>query len=169
MEVQKKRLINHDFLVLKLQPEKQNEPAFYIKAEKVAGGDDDKGKPATAGIYISVHEGLNDQDMERRCCLHRIECGSIHVSLDKIIAVLKKKDPNYDRRDENCWDYARKTTEWLLEACKKALATEKCDEYRRLHWELEHLEINLVKKHAVNTVDRAVKYAKTHVWDKLKS
>lgn len=117
-----------------------------------------------AGIHISV-EVPSDHDL-RNICLYKINCG-VHLSLLDIEAILSKHDPNYNARDQNCWDYAKHTTKRLLEACMKASSSEQCEEYRRLHSELDNIEKNLCVNHILNNSKRAVKYLKTHVVDKL--
>jgi len=171
VELQKKRLINHDFLMLKLQPGAPDKPAIYIMAEKVAAGEDG----SKAGIHISIPEG--GENMERKCCLRRIECRS-QIGLLDLTAILKKQSPDYDLINDNCWDYARNTTKFLLEECILR-SSGACEDQKRLQKELKNLDANLVNKHFVNTSERIVKYAvntgeriekyaKSHVLDRLK-
>ena len=161
MGLQKKRLINHDYLVLLIRSGEGE--AFHIKAEKVAGVDEDFNQH---GIHITIlPEGLNDKDL-KRCCLHRIDC-NIYVALEDILATLKKESPTYDVVHNNCWDYARRTTKSLLNDCLNLLGARHSQfmyspgEYSRLHGELESLENNLAKKHTANTFQRMWTFVKT--------
>lgn len=116
---EKRRLIDHVFLILKIQPGEG--PALHIKAAKLFGVDDEGNGQ---GIHISVEADEDDRTraMLCRCGLHSIEC-SIGVRLDSLIAVLKKWNPYYDVKRDNCWDYARETTKLLLGACMEIVGS----------------------------------------------
>jgi hypothetical protein len=133
-------------------------PALHIKAEKLA-----KGTGGPAGIYVSVLK--NPEEVERRCCLFNIECRS-NIGFTALMKILKKELPNYHIKNYNCWDYARRTTKSLLQACIDT-KREGCEDHRRLQVELEGVEYKIVRHHFVNTVKSAGNYLKTEVWDRV--
>lgn len=146
---QRKRFLNHDFLILKLQPRDRDVPPLHIWAEKV--GEDHSSGEDRPGIHISL---CNDvEDVEQRCSLLKIACGC-SVSLPDILSILQRQGPNYDERNDNFWDYTRETTKWLLEACIQDCRTRARDKMR-LQAQVTHLEANLFRNHAINTVQSA--------------
>ncbi|KAG0612882.1 hypothetical protein M758_6G059600 [Ceratodon purpureus] len=136
---QRRSLLNHDSLLLEIQHGNPNEPStLHIVAEKLGGTPTEEETP---GIHIYPCERLQDKAIDS---LHDIDCGSARLSFRKILAVLEKKGSGYDLRDDNCWDYARKTTKWLLEACIEALESDgEFEEARRLQTEKAQLKLNL--------------------------
>jgi len=147
--VQRRGLINHEYLVLELVPEVQSSPSDkrYILAEKVGG----KGK---AGIHVQMAEPA-DYD-EKNVVLLEIECGGVPMRLDNLQKLLLEADtPHYNLRDHNCWDYATTATKRLLNECITKVSSGGDEAKRaRLQRELQDLEANLNAKNIVKTWKR---------------
>lgn len=81
---------------------------------------------------------------------------------------MNNKSPNYsyDFEELQLLDHARKTTKLPSEGCIQG-KSDGCEDERRLHKELEDLDANFVNKHFVNTGEKMVKYAKSHVFVRL--
>jgi hypothetical protein len=166
--MQKKRLINHDYLILKIQSGPRHrhtwQPPIYIFAEKV--GEDEKNK---AGIYITKFE-KDPADIDTKYALHSIDCCSMCFgSLLNLVGILKICSPHYNIIHNNCWDYAFSTTKLLLEKCIQI--SKECggakEERERLHAELNHLEANILRKHGRNQVKRVAHFVTTSGRDAL--
>ena len=163
--MQKKRLINHDFLILEIQsgPRHRHTPqsSIYILAEKVANNLECK-----AGIYITKF----DEDpsvIDTKYALHSIDCRSSRFgSLDELIKILRPCSLDYSILHNNCWDYTLSTTKSLLMACIKiAKDGERTDKEERLQKELNHLEVHMMHNHVGNQVKRAANFVR-HLWKK---
>ena len=168
--MQKKRLINHDSLILKIQSGPRHrhtwQPPIYIFAEKV--GRDEKNN-LKAGIYITKFEG-DPADIDTKYALHSIDCRSTRFgSLLNLVETLKICSPHYNVIHSNCWDYAFTTTKLLLKKCIQI--SKECggaeEERERLHAELKHLEANMLRKHGRNQVKRVANFVTTWARDAL--
>lgn len=164
--MQKKRLINHDYLVLRVQSGPRHtharQPPIYIVAEKL--GSDPKNK---AGIYITNFQG--DPADITRCALHTIDCRSSRFGSLRNLEENLLHSPDYNSVHNNCWDYAFKTTKLLLKACIQ-IANDgggAQEERERLQKELKRLEANIIGKHGVNQVKRAANFVRTIVCNLL--
>ena len=158
--MQKKRLINHDFLILKIQsgPRHGQPVDLYIFAEKV--GKDEINK---AGIYITKFEE-DPAVIDTKYALHSIDCHpTCFGSLLKLVETLKQCSPDYNVVHSNCWDYAYETTKLLLKKCiqisKDRGGAE--EDRQRLHEELKHFAANKVRNHGRNQGKRVKNFAKT--------
>lgn len=162
--MQKKRLINHDYLILKIQSGPRHrhtwQPPIYIVAQKVGNSETKE-----AGIHITKFE-QDPADIDTKYALHSIDCRSTRFgSLLNLVGILKSCSPNYNVKDSNCWDYAFSTTKLLLKKCIQI--SKECggdeEERERLHEELNHLEANIIGKHASNQVKRVNNFGTTMV------
>ena len=164
--MQKKRLINHDFLLLKIQsgPRHGQPVDLYISAEKVG-----KDEINEAGIYITKFE-KDPADIDTKYALHSIDCHrTCFGSLLKLVETLKQCSPDYNVMHSNCSDYAFNTTKLLLEKCIQISKDGGAEEERqKLDEKLNKLEANLVRNHARNTRKRVENFVKTRVRDVLK-
>jgi hypothetical protein len=153
--MQKKRLINHDFLILKIQSRPpQWQPPIYIIAEKVG-----RNEEAEAGIYITKFE-KDPADIDTKCALLSINChGTCFGSLLNLVGILKSCSPDYNVKHNNCWDYAVSTTELLLNECIRiSRECGRAEEERNMLHELNHLKSNITKKHLRNQPKRVLKF-----------
>jgi hypothetical protein len=154
-QMKERGVINHDYLVLELQPGDPSSKKFYILAEKLVAG----GKLGKAGIYISYKTAdeagflLNDKTK-----LYDIKCGQKHfIPLDSILAILKEVNPDYSLRNANCWDYATKTTKWLAMKCAEVYGIS-AEEKARFISEHDNLEVNLNNKKMQNVAKTVAAY-----------
>ena len=161
--MQKKRLINHDFLILKIQSRPRHshtwQPPIYIVAEKVGRNEEDDSE---AGILITKFE-TDPADIDTKCALLSIDChGTCFGSLLNLVGILKSCSPNYNVKHNNCWDYAVSTTKLLLNECIRISRERgRAEEERKMLHALNHLESKIVKKHGWNQSKRAVNFAAT--------
>ena len=137
-----KDLINHDYLVLKIQPGEPNAEALHIMAHKLRGGIHVTHIPST-DLASVFHEGV-------RCFTIDCDRGERkRIRLWAIIALLKVEDPDYSLRNANCWDYAKNTAKRLVKACVE-VGSISAAEKARLQNEHDHLEANLAFRHMHN-------------------
>lgn len=135
--------INHDYLVLEVgygMPGSDMTKVF-IRAEK-------RGHPAErAGILITVDPNFEDKEQDVR--LFTVKCSQKEMRLPDILAILGEHSPEYSLRDQNCWQYTRKTTKRLLEACMEASKSD-AEEVARLQKEEDTVEARIAKNHIKN-------------------
>lgn len=159
--MQKKRLINHDFLILKIQSRPRHwhawQPPIYIVAEKVGRNEEDE-----AGILITKLE-TDPADIDTKCALLSIDChGTCFGSLLNLVGILKSCSPNYNVKHNNCWDYAVSTTKLLLNECIRISRERgRAEEERKMLHELKNLKSEIVKKHIGNQGKRVKNFVVT--------
>ncbi|KAG0616172.1 hypothetical protein M758_5G095600 [Ceratodon purpureus] len=139
---QMKDLINHDYLILKLQPGEPNTEPLHIMAHKLRGGIHITHIPSS-DISTIFHEGV-------RC--FTVDCHKgepKRIRLWELIAMLKLEDPDYSLRNANCWDYAKNTAKRLVRGCAQ-VGNISASEKTRLQKEHDTLEANLAVRHMHN-------------------
>ena len=149
-QVSSRSLINHDYLVLELQG--GGGEKYYIRAHKLQrGGDQEK-----AGIYINpLEKKAVKNELNNGVKLYAIKCG-VHIPLMSIIKTLKAANPDYNLRDNNCWDYATFTAKELALECSRVAGITSVEK-ARLEKESSDLEANLTSRHIFHTVYKALK------------
>jgi hypothetical protein len=151
--VQRRGLINHEYLVLKVQSSPSDN--LYILAEKVGN----KGK---VGIHVQVAYP-EDYD-EKNVVLLEIDCGGVPMKLDSLEKLLLEADtPDYNLRDHNCWDYATSATKRLLNECIAKVSGGDEAKRARLQQELQDLEANLNSKNIVNTWKKVIGWSTSRI------
>ncbi|KAG0577164.1 hypothetical protein KC19_5G135700 [Ceratodon purpureus] len=139
---QMKDLINHDYLILKLQPGEPNTEPLHIMAHKLRGGIHITHIPSS-DISTIFHEGVRCFTVD----CHRGE--PKRIRLWELIAMLKLEDPDYSLRNANCWDYAKNTAKRLVRGCAQ-VGNISASEKTRLQKEHDTLEANLAVRHMHN-------------------
>ena len=102
--------INHDYLVLEVGYGQKGDRIF-VRAEKSGY------PPENAGIILTVDPTF--EETEETVRLFTIRCLSIEIGLPEILAILADHSPEYSVRDQNCWQYTRRTARRLLHQCKQ--------------------------------------------------
>jgi hypothetical protein len=141
-------LINHDYLVLEVQPSSPTEK-LYILAHKIGG-------KSGAGIYIQM--ALPADYDKKYVVLLGIDCGGVPMKLDSLQSLLLEADtPHYNVRDHNCWDYATSATKRVLNECiAKVISGGDEAKVARLQQELQELEAKLTNKNFINTCKKVI-------------
>lgn len=122
--------INHDYLVLEVGYGHGGDKLF-IRAEKSGH------PPEKAGIILTVDSKFEETQESVR--LFTIQCHGMELGLPEILAILADHSLEYSLRDQNCWQYTRRTARRLLHQCKQQpdLSDE---ELRRLQAEEDTIE-----------------------------
>lgn len=147
--------INHDYLVLEVSYGDKGERLF-IRAEKSGH------PPEKAGIILTVDSRF--QDTAESVCLFTIECLGKEMGLPEILAILADHSPEYSLRDQNCWQYTRRTARRLLHRCKE-LQGLSAEELTRLQVEEDSIETRI----ATGNIKRVVQSGKNgikNIWSK---
>lgn len=145
-------VVNHDFLVLELQPGNRKYDKFFILAEKLYSGTNKR-----AGIFIKYQTAEEIQFyLTDKTVSHSIECGK-QILLEELLKILKSVDPDYCLRDTNCWDYAIRVEKKLLRVLADDPKTSE-EEKARIRLERQNLEANLVTKGMKNLWEKVKDY-----------
>ncbi|KAG0612881.1 hypothetical protein M758_6G059500 [Ceratodon purpureus] len=137
-EIQKRGLINHDFLVLEIQPGNGGEN-FYILAEKLRR--DEEGR---VGIFVTYRsKGDAPCWYNKDTKLYTVFCRMKQIALNKLEKVLLSADPNYCLQGNNCWEYAMRTVQNLLLELAEDCKTSEAEIKTKLLEEYTNLEANL--------------------------
>jgi hypothetical protein len=147
--------INHDYLVLEVGYG-QGGDKIFIRAEK-------SGHPSEkAGIILTVDPKFEETEESVR--LFTIPCLGKEIGLPEILAILADHSPEYSLRDQNCWQYTRRTARRLLHQCKQQQGLSD-EEIERLEVEEDTLETRI----ATGNLKRVVQSGKNgvkHMWSK---
>lgn len=143
-------LINHDYLVVEVQPGETDAGSLYILAHKLGKGTGSSSN-SKAGIHISLIPADEVSDnLHTGVQVYTVRCGNLRIPFKKVTQVLKEADPHYSLRDNNCWDYATATTKRLLQECIHAEGIS-AGEKARLQKELNDFESNLNSRQMMST------------------
>lgn len=147
--------INHDYLVLEMRYGSTDKKLF-IRAEKSGH------PPEKAGILLTVD--ANFEKSQQSVCLFTIPCGGKELGLSELLAILADHNPDYSLRDQNCWQYTRRSARRLLHQCKQQEGLSDA-ELTRLQVEEDTMETRI----ATGNLKRVVHHGKQgmkHIWSK---
>lgn len=143
--IAKPSIINHDYLVLEVgygdgdQAEK-----LFVRAEKTGH------PPEKAGILVTVDDEY--EQTKSTVCLFTIRCFGRDIGrLPEILAILVDFNPEYSLRDQNCWQYTRRTARRLVRECQQGGGLSD-EELRLLQIEEESVERRIAGTHLKRVV-----------------
>jgi len=145
--------LNHDFLVVEVS---YGSKRLFIRAEKSGHN------PEKAGILLTVDS--NFEETQESVCLFTIPCCGKELGLAELLDILADHNPDYSLRDQNCWQYTRRTARRLLHRCKQLQGLSD-EELRRLEVEEETMESRI----ATGQLKRVVRNGKQgmkNIWSK---
>jgi len=144
--IAKPSIINHDYLVLELGYGDGASEQLFIRAEKTGH------PPEQAGILVTVDDKYEESQSTVR--LFTIRCFGRDIGrLPEIVAILVDFSPEYSLRDQNCWQYTRRTARRLVRECQQGgeLSDE---ELRLLQIEEDSVERRIVSTHLKRVVQK---------------
>lgn len=146
--------INHDYLVVEVGY--GNDKKLFVRAEKSGH------PPEKAGILLTVDS--NYEETDQSVCLFTIQCCEKELGLPEILAILTDHSPDYSLRDQNCWQYTRRTARRLLHRCKQQQGLS-CEELGRLQVEEDTMETRIATGHLKRVVHNG-KQGMKNLWSK---
>jgi len=145
--------INHDYLVVEVGYDTDK---LFIRAEKSGHA------PEKTGILLTVDSDY--EETQQSVCLFTIQCCAKELSLPEILAILADHNPDYSLRDQNCWQYTRRTARRLLHRCKQQQGLSG-EELRRLQGEEDTMETRIVTSHLKQVVHNG-KQGMKNIWSR---
>ncbi|XP_024385827.1 uncharacterized protein [Physcomitrium patens] len=151
-------VLNHDYLVLELRCGRDCGETLFIRAEKSGH------PPHQAGIILTVDPKFKETEESIR--LFTIRCGDKEIGFQDILAILADHSPDYSLRDQNCWQYTRRTARRLLHRCKQ-LPDLSAEEIGRLQTEEDTMESRIATSHLRRVVNKGKREMK-NLWSRTR-
>lgn len=147
-------IINHDYLVVEVAYGDDGEKVF-LRAEKTGH------PPEKAGILLTVDSKYEETESAVR--LVTVRCFGRDIGrLPEILAILADHSPEYSLRDQNCWQYTRRTARRLMQRCQQQGEGELSDEeLRLLQIEEDSIERRIASTHIKRIVQKGKKGLKS--------